>query len=283
MTDWIGRALRYAALTTALLTIPALQAATDTRIVSIGAATTELLIALGATPAIVATDVSSQGLPLPKVGYHRALTPEGILSLAPSHLIGSDEMGPPATLDQLTRAGVAVTVLPTAPTLANLTDRIDTLAQLLDRREQAVPLKARIAQDAAELAQLAAAQSPRKVALLILHKGQPISLAGGDSTGAALIQLAGGTNLGQDLKGYKPISSEALIKMQPDLVLVSGRDWQRYQDSAAVLAEVPALTATPAGKNGAIYGIDGHALLGGLSLGSLAEARKIAHWLKETQ
>lgn len=78
MTDWIGRALRYAALTSALLVIPALQATTDTRIVSIGSATTELLIALGATPAIVATDVSSQGLPLPKVGYHRALTPEGI-------------------------------------------------------------------------------------------------------------------------------------------------------------------------------------------------------------
>lgn len=59
------------------------------------------------------------------------------------------------------------------------------------------------------------------------------------------------------------------------------RDWQQYQDPDAVLSQVPALSATPAGKNKAIHAIDGHALQGGLSLRSLQQANQIAQWIKQ--
>ncbi|ALP41170.1 heme/hemin ABC transporter substrate-binding protein [Aeromonas schubertii] len=260
-----------------LLTTSALQGAE--RIVSIGPATTELLQALGAETEIVATDVSSQGLTVPRVGYHRALAAEGILSMAPTRVIGSDEMGPPSTLEQLSRAGVKVEVLATAPTLENLRLRIDTLASLLGAEARGKELKARIADEVDALARQTKRQYPPRVALLLLHKGQPLSLAGGDTTADALIALAGGENLGKGSSGYKPLSAEALIQMQPDLVLVSGRDWQAYRDPATVLAEVPALASTPAGQHGRLHAVDGHALQGGLSLSSLAQARHIATWL----
>ncbi|MHA7002306.1 heme/hemin ABC transporter substrate-binding protein [Aeromonas schubertii] len=260
-----------------LLTTSALQGAE--RIVSIGPATTELLQALGAETEIVATDVSSQGLTVPRVGYHRALAAEGILSMAPTRVIGSDEMGPPSTLEQLSRAGVKVEVLATAPTLENLRLRIDTLASLLGAEARGKELKARIADEVDALARQTKRQHPPRVALLLLHKGQPLSLAGGDTTADALIALAGGENLGKGSSGYKPLSAEALIQMQPDLVLVSGRDWQAYRDPATVLAEVPALASTPAGQHGRLHAVDGHALQGGLSLSSLAQARHIATWL----
>ncbi|MBZ6066782.1 ABC transporter substrate-binding protein [Aeromonas schubertii] len=260
-----------------LLTTSALQGAE--RIVSIGPATTELLQALGAETEIVATDVSSQGLTVPRVGYHRALAAEGILSMAPTRVIGSDEMGPPSTLAQLSRAGVKVEVLATAPTLENLRLRIDTLASLLGAETRGKELKARIADEVDALARQTKRQHPPRVALLLLHKGQPLSLAGGDTTADALIALAGGENLGKGSSGYKPLSAEALIQMQPDLVLVSGRDWQAYRDPATVLAEVPALASTPAGQHGRLHAVDGHALQGGLSLSSLAQARHIATWL----
>lgn len=260
-----------------LLTTSALQGAE--RIVSIGPATTELLQALGAETEIVATDVSSQGLTVPRVGYHRALAAEGILSMAPTRVIGSDEMGPPSTLEQLSRAGVKVEVLATAPTLENLRLRIDTLASLLGAEARGKELKARIADEVDALARQTKRQHPPRVALLLLHKGQPLSLAGGDTTADALIALAGGENLGKGSSGYKPLSAEALIQMQPDLVLVSARDWQAYRDPATVLAEVPALASTPAGQHGRLHAVDGHALQGGLSLSSLAQARHIATWL----
>lgn len=252
------------------------------RIVSIGPATTELILALGGEQSLVATDVSSpEPRGVPKVGYHRALAAEGILSLSPTLVVGSDEMGPNSTLDQLRRANVKVEVMATAPTLANLNERIDTLAHLLGDQVAGSKLKEEIAAQSDTLAAQAKQNKPLKVAFLLLHKGQPTSIAGGNTTASALVTLAGGVNPVAGLHDYKPVSTESLIELQPDLVLVSGRDWQQYQDPDAVLSQVPALSATPAGKNKAIHAIDGHALQGGLSLRSLQQANQIAQWIKQ--
>ena len=252
------------------------------RIVSIGPATTELILALGGEQSRVATDVSSpEPRGVPKVGYHRALAAEGILSLSPTLVVGSDEMGPNSTLDQLRRANVKVEVMATAPTLANLNERIDTLAHLLGDQAAGSKLKEEIAAQSDTLAAQAKQNKPLKVAFLLLHKGQPTSIAGGNTTASALVTLAGGVNPVAGLHDYKPVSTESLIELQPDLVLVSGRDWQQYQDPDAVLSQVPALSATPAGKNKAIHAIDGHALQGGLSLRSLQQANQIAQWIKQ--
>ncbi len=252
------------------------------RIVSIGPATTELILALGGEQSLVATDVSSpEPRGVPKVGYHRALAAEGILSLSPTLVVGSDEMGPNSTLDQLRRANVKVEVMATAPTLANLNERIDTLAHLLGDQAAGSKLKEEIAAQSDSLAAQAKQNKPLKVAFLLLHKGQPTSIAGGNTTASALVTLVGGVNPVAGLHDYKPVSTESLIELQPDLVLVSGRDWQQYQDPDAVLSQVPALSATPAGKNKAIHAIDGHALQGGLSLRSLQQANQIAQWIKQ--
>lgn len=252
------------------------------RIVSIGPATTELILALGGEQSLVATDVSSpEPRGVPKVGYHRALAAEGILSLSPTLVVGSDEMGPNSTLDQLRRANVKVEVIATAPTLANLNERIDTLAHLLGDQAAGSKLKEEIAAQSDTLAAQAKQNKPLKVAFLLLHKGQPTSIAGGNTTASALVTLAGGVNPVAGLHDYKPVSTESLIELQPDLVLVSGRDWQQYHDPDAVLSQVPALSATPAGKNKAIHAIDGHALQGGLSLRSLQQANQIAQWIKQ--
>ncbi|MEB6605057.1 ABC transporter substrate-binding protein [Aeromonas sanarellii] len=264
------------------LSLSSPSAAAGERIVSIGPATTELILALGGEQSLVATDVSSpEPRGVPKVGYHRALAAEGILSLAPTRLVGSDEMGPPPALEQLRRAGVEVDVLPTAPTLANLNQRIDTLAALLKDPAAGTRLKAEIQAQSEQLAAQAKQNKPLKVVFLLLHKGQPTSIAGGNTTASALLTLAGGVNPVAGLHDYKPVSTESLIELQPELVLVSGRDWQQYQDPDAVLSQVPALAATPAGKNRAIHAIDGHALQGGLSLRSLQQANQIAQWIKQ--
>ena len=272
-------ALALSLLGCSALSLPAVA---QERIVSIGPATTELIMALGGEQSLIATDVSSpEPKGLPRVGYHRALAAEGILSLAPTRLVGSDEMGPPPALEQLRRAGVEVTVLPTAPTLANLNERIDALAGLLGNQAASTRLKAEIAVQSDQLAAQAKQNKSLRVAFLLLHKGQPTSIAGGNTTASALVTLAGGINPVARLHDYKPVSIESLIELQPDLVLVSGRDWQQYQSVDSVLAQVPALAATPAGKNRAIHAIDGHALQGGLSLRSLQQANQIAQWIKQ--
>ena len=63
-----------------------------------------MLLALGLDASLVAVDVTST-LPehlssLPSVGYHRALSAEGIMSLNPDVLAGSMHMGQRASLSK---------------------------------------------------------------------------------------------------------------------------------------------------------------------------------------
>ena len=68
---------------------------------------------------------------------------------------------------------------------------------------------------------------------------------------------------------------EAIIEMQPDVILVSCRSYEKLGGADAILQSIPTLVATPAGINKQIITIDGHALVGGLGLKSLAEAQRL--------
>ena len=96
---------------------PAFGAAGATRVVVLGGDLTEIAFALEAGGRLVAADDTSLWPPeagvLPKVGYLRRLSAEGILSLAPDLVLASAEAGPPAVLDQLRSAGVVVAAGPT--------------------------------------------------------------------------------------------------------------------------------------------------------------------------
>src|SRR5579884_2540681 len=79
--------------------------ADEQRIVCIGQAYNEMIYALGAQANLVGVDYSSTFPPeikkLPTVGYHRALSAEGILSLHPTVIIHDNNIGPDAVVRQL--------------------------------------------------------------------------------------------------------------------------------------------------------------------------------------
>ena len=87
-----------------MLTIQ-VQAAEPKRLVSADAGATNMIVALGLADSLVAVDVTSPAsgdlAELPRIGYHRNLSAEGLLSLSPTHLVGTDHMGPDTTLSVL--------------------------------------------------------------------------------------------------------------------------------------------------------------------------------------
>lgn len=114
------------------------------RVISAGSSVTELIFALGGQDQLIAVDVTSnepRTRELPQVGYHRQLSAEGLLALNPTQLIGSDEMGPESTLRQLRSADVKVNIINSDPHQQGLLERIDQIAQLIDRQSAAKTLK----------------------------------------------------------------------------------------------------------------------------------------------
>lgn len=250
------------------------------RIISAGSAVTEILVALGAQNKLVAVDVTSEipnDLALPKIGYHRQLSAEGLLALAPTQLIGSSEMGPESTLQQLKGAGVNVEVVNDESTPQGLLARIDQIATLADAKPQAKALKQQVQSTIAALIHHQSThKTPKKVLFLLIHEGRAANVAGSDTTPNSIIELAGAVNpAAEQVTSYKPLSMEAIIEMQPDVILVSGRSYEKLGGADAILQSIPTLVATPAGINKQIITIDGHALVGGLGLKSLAEAQRL--------
>ncbi|MCU8558571.1 hemin ABC transporter substrate-binding protein [Vibrio vulnificus] len=268
--------LSFALLST-ILSWP-LQAAQE-RIISAGSAVTELILALHAEQSLVAVDVTSQlpeGQPLPKIGYHRRLSAEGLLALSPTKLIGSDEMGPAPVLQQLKSTGVDIEVVNTQANVDGLKARIDQIAAILNKSQEAQQLKSLVDQQVQSLKANQPTEQKKKVLFLLIHEGRAANVAGTDTTPDAIIRLAGAINPAADkITAYKPLSSESMVEMQPDVILVSGRSFEKLGGPDAIIKMMPLLAATPAGQNKQIMAIDGAALVGGLGLKSLAEAKRL--------
>lgn len=268
--------LSFALLSTAL-SMP-LQAAQE-RIISAGSAVTELILALHAEQSLIAVDVTSQlpeGQQLPKIGYHRRLSAEGLLALSPTKLIGSDEMGPAPVLQQLKSTGVDIEVVNTQANVDGLKARIDQIAAILNKPQEAQQLKSLVDQQVQSLKANQPTNQKKKVLFLLIHEGRAANVAGTDTTPDTIINLAGAINPAADkITAYKPLSSESMVEMQPDVILVSGRSFEKLGGPDAIIKMMPLLDATPAGQNKQIMTIDGAALVGGLGLKSLAEAKRL--------
>ncbi len=250
------------------------------RIISAGSAVTELIYALNAQESLVAVDVTSkmpQASELPKIGYHRQLSTEGLLALQPTQLIGSDEMGPKSTLDLLRQSNVKVNIVNTKPTIKGLLERIDEIALLTHHQDNAQHIKDEVNKKVTQLSKNIPEKSKqKKVLYLLLHEGRAPYVAGRETTMDEMIHLAGGTNPAQNLiSSFKPLSMEAMLSMQPDVVLVSNRSLAKLESIDNIIKAIPTLASTPAGLNKQIIGIDGSALVGGLGLATLEEADRL--------
>lgn len=267
------------ALATALL-LAANSSYASERIISAGAAITELINAMGAQEQLVAVDVTSQSLvsdDMPVLGYHRQLSAESLIALNPTQLLGSNEMGPKTTLDLIQQAGIEVDVVNSGETVDDLLARIKQVGELTQTEEEARLLQVQVQKKVDSISQTLAQQTEKKkVLFLMIHEGRPANVAGRNTTADSVIRLAGAINPAANaVESYKPISLEAMVEMQPDIILLSSRTLSQIGSAEDLLKTMPLLAATPAGQNQAVVTIDGTALIGGLGLKSLSEAERL--------
>ncbi|WP_211825483.1 heme/hemin ABC transporter substrate-binding protein [Kistimonas asteriae] len=263
--QWL-KSFRSVTAAISLSVVTVAQAVESPRIVTVGSSVTELVYALGAGEQVVAVDVTSQQPlavhQLPKVGYHRALSTEGVLSLRPDRVIGSDEMGPPPVIKQLQATQVNVDILTTDASVQNLYQRIEKTAALLNKPQEGSQLQAKIQHDIDAAKARFKGEKPR-VLLLLSHNGTPM-VAGAGTTADTLIQLAGGNNVAAShFERFRQVSDEAVLSMRPDLILIT-QSSHEAPDESRILAMQPGLAMTPAGISKRIVPVDGSLLVGGL-------------------
>jgi iron complex transport system substrate-binding protein len=241
------------------------------RWVSAGGALSEWVSALGGESKLVGVDTTSQHpeslKALPSIGYQRSLSAEGILSLRPDILIGTEEMGPPPVLSQVKAAKVQVELFSAQPDLPTVEKNVTRLGQLLGAETQARQLLVSYQQQLdAQKVRVADAQSRQKapgVLLLLGHAGGKPLIAGKDTAADWLLQQAGGHNLATHT-GYKPFSVESLASLDPEVLVFADRALTGDAAKAALFKENPILNSSRAAKAGRVLELDPTLLVGGL-------------------
>lgn len=235
------------------------------RVVAIGGAVTEILYDLGLEDRVVAVDTTSTEPPRaltdkPNVGYMRALSAEGVLSMAPTLILATEAAGPPEVIDVLAQSSVPLVLVDDDTTPEAVADRIRFVAAVMGAAERGAALAAEVEAAFAALAEARAAvtKPARVLFVLTLRDGLPM-VAGTDTAADSIIRLAGGVNAGAGFTGYKPMTEEAVVASAPDVVLMMRS--AAHAAGADVLA-LPAFRGTPAAAAHRFVTMDGQSLLG---------------------
>ena len=247
-----------------MLSAPASADPLPTRVVSIGGAVTEILYALGEAGRVAAVDTTSLYPPAalqekPNVGYLRALSAEGVLSLSPDLILMDNGAGPKEAVALIDAAGVPVRHVPSGQTVPELLDKIRIVANAVGREAEGEAMAQGTERELQALADdLKGIQQKRRV-LFILSIADGRANAAGRGTGAdAVIRLSGGENVFAEAEGYKMVSPEAAAALQPDVILMVDRAGPGGPDPLSI----PALAATPAGQTSNVVRMDAAYLLG---------------------
>lgn len=235
------------------------------RVVSVGGAITEIIYALDQGEKIVGSDTTSYypdaATKTKKVGYHRSLSAEGILSLKPNLIICDEESGPPEVLQQIKNSGVEILTLKSDHTISGLINKIRKIGEILNAKTQGEAVIADIRLDIDRLQEIQkSVKNPKKVIFLLQHSGAPM-VAGIGTAADGIIKLSGAINAAKDFSGYKILSSEALISLNPDVILTSNQDGIDNGISEKIMQN-PAFVTSNAVKNNRIIVMDSLFLLG---------------------
>ncbi len=237
-----------------------------TRIISVGGALTEMIYAMGEGQRLIGSDTTSyypiEATKLPKIGYQRSLSAEGILSLKPDLLVINEEAGPPPVLAQLRNAGLQILKLRSAKSIKDIKENLLSVGQVLGRPKKAADLlrALNINLDRLSIAVNGQNHSPG-VLFLMNHGGGTPMVAGTNTSASTLINMAGGLNAVDVYEGYKPLTPEAAVKYAPDVILITTRSLDLIGGVDGLLKS-PGIQLTPAGKKRKIIDMDGLLLLG---------------------
>lgn len=236
------------------------------RVISVGGALTEIVYRLGAQKWLIAADTTSTfpaaAQHLPRVGYQRSLSAEGLLALQPTILLAAPEAGPPAVIQQMQSAGVRMVRTGNEHTFDSLLATVDFVAAELGLAAEGNALARRLREEwKATQGAIKSVSPPPRVLFILSHAANNVQVAGEDTAADAMIRLAGGVNALGGFKGYRPLANEAVIAAAPDYILITREGVETLGGVDALLSR-PALALTPAGKARRVIAPDALYLLG---------------------
>lgn len=233
------------------------------RVVCVSKQINEFIYAIGAEGHLVARDLTSifplQITKLPSVGYHRALSAEGIISMRPSVFLTDGNVGPDAVLDRLRDVNIPIVVMNPGRSVDDAQRLLTRLGQYFHREDAAATVlaewKRRMDGVQRDAGQWAGQPGPR---VLMIHFGQASNsylALGNGGPAEQVLKWSGGENAIDKGGGMTRLTPELIAQAAPDVIIATDVGFDRF-GSAEKFKELPGVDITPAGKSGRIYRVD---------------------------
>ncbi len=215
---------------------------------------------LGFGDSVVGRDISTTftqavGLPVVTTGGH-TVNSEAILALRPTVLITDGTIGPIDVVLQLRDAGIPVVFVSTDPTIDGVGELARQVSQALGApaagEQLATSLVSGIRAKVDEIASIVPSGAPMRMLFLYLRGASGIYYLFGKESGAdVLISSLGGVDVAAEigLVGERPMTDEALVAANPDLIFVMTDGLASVGGVDGLLESKPAVALTTAGQN----------------------------------
>lgn len=238
------------------------------RILSVGGDVTEIVYALGAGGRVVGVDTTSQFPPealkeKASVGYMRALSSEGVISVGATLVLASERAGPPEVVKTLKATSVPYVEVPDDPSQEGIVKKVRLIAKAVGAGSDGEKLAGKVAADFAALAELRGKVGRPVRALFVIGVQNGRVMVGGQTTSAdAILKLAGAENVAGAVTGFRPVSDEAVVEMAPEVIVAMRRSSSTDAHDLSQLFALKGIGSTPAGAAKRIVMMDGLLMLG---------------------
>lgn len=238
------------------------------RILSIGGDVTEILYALGAGDRVVGVDTTSQFPPealkdKKSVGYMRALSSEGVISVGATVVLASEGSGPPEVVKTLKATSVPYVEVSDKSSAEAIVSKVRLIAKVIGAEADGENLAQKVMDDFKVLAEWRAKVGRPVRALFVLAVQNGRVMVGGQNTSAdAILTLAGATNVATDVNGFRPLPDEAIVALAPDVIIAMRRSSDKDGHDLSQLSGLKGVQSTPAGTAKRIIVVDGLYTLG---------------------
>ncbi|NWN87310.1 MAG: ABC transporter substrate-binding protein [Micrococcaceae bacterium] len=218
--------------------------------------------ALGFSDTVVGVDQSTtfpgtEDIETVTSGGH-TVNAEAIIGLDPDVVITDGSIGPRDVVEQLSDVGITVVFVENTPSFEGAEELTRQVAAVYGAPEVGQQLAEQISNDIdakiAEISDLVPEKQDDKVRMLFLYlRGNAgvYYMFGSESGADDLISALGGVDVAQELgwAGMKPMTDEALVAANPDLILTMSGGIDSVEGIEGLLAEKPAVAVTKAGEN----------------------------------
>ena len=232
------------------------------RIVSLNGTVTEVVCALGFEKLLVGVDVTStypaSVQKLPKVGHNRNISAEPVLALQPDLILATSNFLAPSVIGQFNATGVKTVVLQQEYSVEGTKKLIREIAAALQATEKGAALCKQLDQQQQALKVI---PQSKKVLFIYARGAGTMMVAGQETPLDKIITLAGAQNAANGFKDFKPLTTEALVAANPDVILLFDSGLESVGGVNGLL-KVPGVPQTTAGKQQKIIAMDGQFLSG---------------------